>query len=228
MERIKRRIIEIDEELCDGCGQCAIACAEGAIEIRDGKARVVSESYCDGLGACIGECPRGALRLVEREAEPFDEEAVRRRMEEAAKAAASQCACPSAAPSSVKGGGLSNWPVQLRLVPPEAPFLKGADILMAADCTLAACPDFHRRILDGRVLLLGCPKFDGADEYAARLARILAEARPSSLTVSVMEVPCCGALVRIAQEAERRAGSRVPLRVLRVGVKGEVEELQGI
>ena len=191
--KITRKIIEIDEAKCNGCGLCANACAEGAIEIVDGKARIVKETYCDGLGACIGECPEGALTIVEREADAFDATAVEEhlkggKVEKVPEEKVLACGCPSshvqilaatpgpAAPGCGNAGptpsALSHWPVQIRLVPPTAPFLKGRSLLVAADCTPVACPDFHRDFLKDRAVLIGCPKFDDTDEYVAKFRDI--------------------------------------------------------
>ena len=196
--KTKRKIVEIDDELCDGCGLCVPSCAEGAIQIIDGKARLVAEKYCDGLGACLGECPTGALSVVEREAEEFDERAVEeylksRDSKERAQEATLPCGCPSAQVQSfisqlahqgerepVSGGAtasaLSHWPIQIRLVPPTAPFLKGADLLVAADCTPFTYPSFHQDFLKGRVLMVGCPKFDDVRAYIEKFAEIFAGA----------------------------------------------------
>ncbi|MDT8284785.1 MAG: 4Fe-4S binding protein [Thermovirgaceae bacterium] len=233
--KIMRKVIQINEEKCDGCGQCAEACHEGAISMIDGKAKLVSDSYCDGLGDCIGECPRGAISFVEREAEPYDEEAVRRNMEARKTVEPLPCGCPGSMARSLKAmpeekdkpsaecacsgknipeapagsSELSNWPIQLSLVPENAPYLKGADILLAADCTAAACPDFHARFVRGRVLLMGCPKLDDADHYREKLARIIRMNGTPSMMVVRMEVPCCGGLVRLAEAAVDEA--KVPL-----------------
>lgn len=230
-EKIMRKVIRIDEEKCDGCGQCATACHEGAIKVIGGKAKLVSDSCCDGLGDCIGECPRGAISFIEREAEPYNEEAVKRNMEEKRSGEPLPCGCPGSMARSLKGdpasacegsgssvpvsgtepvsSELSNWPVQLRLVPENASYLKGADILLAADCTAAACPDFHARFVRGRILLLGCPKLDDADHYREKLARIISVNGTPSLMVVKMEVPCCGGLLHLAEAAVDEA--RVPL-----------------
>ncbi len=221
MARIKRQIVEIDEELCDGCGQCVPACEEGAIQIIDGKARLVAEKLCDGLGACLGHCPRGAIRIVEREAEAFDEEAVKEHL----KKAEEPCACPGAkmrffaeSPSSA----LVHWPIQLRLVPPQAPFLKGADLLLAADCVGFAHPSFHQDFLPGRALLIGCPKFDDQNAYVEKLAAIFREAGPREIRVVVMEVPCCKSFVMIVKKALELAGKKQPFKVSVISIKGEV------
>jgi len=245
--KVIRKIVEIDDELCDGCGQCVPACAEGAIEIVDGKARLAAERYCDGLGACLGDCPNGALRVVEREAEEFDEEAVEERvqtMEEREAASVETplaCGCPSsriqvfrpATPSRDQTGSeetgpsrsaLSHWPVQIRLVPPEAPFLKGADLVVAADCTPFAYPDFHRDFVAGKSILVGCPKFDDPDDLVARLARIFRTADIRTITAVVMEVPCCSALPVILEKAMGMAKRPVPMDVVVLGTRGEILE----
>ncbi len=240
---VKRKIIEIDDERCDGCGQCVPACAEGAIEIVDGRARLVADRYCDGLGACMGECPTGALQIIEREAEEFDEEAVEAHIQSTAEAESGPegpmaCGCPSSRirtvqPASQPGTGigagkeasssaLSHWPVQIRLVPPGAPFLKGADLLVAADCTPFAYPDFHRDFMEGKVVLVGCPKFDEANAYVDRFAQMFQEAGIRSVTVVVMEVPCCSGLPAILSKAMDRAGVQVPTEVVVLGTRGEI------
>ncbi len=237
-----RKIIRIDEEKCTGCGQCALACAEGAIEIVDGKAKLVGEIFCDGLGACLGECPEGALTIEERPADDFDEAAVHQHLarKKAAEAAPKkpltplmECGCPSSlsmslgdARKTAKAGALdsalSHWPVKLRLVQPVAPFLKGADLLLLADCTAAAYPGLHADLLPGKAVVMGCPKFDDLPAHIEKLAQILSEARPRSLTVAIMEVPCCGGFAYAAQKAVEQAGVEVPVTVLTVGRAGEI------
>ena len=237
-----RKIIEIDEERCDGCGQCVIACAEGAIEIIEGKAKLVKDSYCDGLGACLGECPQGALTIREREADEFDPEAVEHYLQEKEKAGkpvepAVPFQCPSAQLRMLKPAGdspgqraaqatnssaLSHWPVQIRLVPPNAPFLKGAHLLVAADCTPVAYADFHRDFLQGKVLLLGCPKFDDVPHYLKKFAEIFKTAGIKRVTVLQMEVPCCSALPAIVRKAMAEAGKEIPLEEIIIGVQGNI------
>ncbi|MEJ5363997.1 MAG: 4Fe-4S binding protein [Desulfosoma sp.] len=245
--KILRKIIEIDQERCDGCGQCVIACAEGAIEIIDGKATLVSDTYCDGLGACLGECPQGALRLIEREAEDFDPEAVERYLENKQArpdseshvlAAVPQCPsqqirildkAPAPAPTSGSAASaLGHWPVQIRLIPPNAPFLRGADLLVAADCTAVAVPDFHGRFLNGRVVMIGCPKFDNVAEYVERFAQIFASNPIRSVTVLSMEVPCCSALLGVVKKAMEKAGTRIPLDDIVIGVRGDILETRTV
>jgi len=241
-----RKIIEIDESLCNGCGQCASACAEGAIQIIDGKARLIKERYCDGLGACLGECPTGALKVIEREAEEFDEDAVKAHLEAQAdnepKAAATMaCGCPSAQIQSFgvppvrhehnesdtherAASALSHWPIQIRLVPPTAPFLKGAHLLVAADCTPVAYPHFHRDFLEGKVVMVGCPKFDDAQAYIQRFADIFKTADIKSITVVVMEVPCCQGLPVIVKKGMELAGKSIPLEQIIISTRGEILE----
>lgn len=248
-EKVMRKIIQIDKDKCDGCGQCADACHEGAIRIIDGKARLVSDSYCDGLGDCIGECPLGAISFVEREAMPYDEEAVKRNMDAKKQGAPLPCGCPGTMARSLRDeqgsdcesscqvqftptgpahSELSNWPVQLRLVPENAPYLKGADILLSSDCSAAASPDFHNRFVRGRVLLMGCPKLDDPDYYREKLARMIRVNEPPSITVVRMEVPCCGGLVRLAEAAVEEAKVSVTLRSVTLDVRGGIIEDQSV
>ncbi len=231
-----RKIIEIDEEKCDGCGECVPQCAEGALQIVGGKARLASESYCDGLGACIGHCPQGAIRIIEREAAEFDEQAVEERMRQSAQHTEAHKAgsCPGAAvlefsPESLAelGGAqrpsaLSQWPLQLHLVPVQAPYLKGADLLLAADCVPFAMANFHGELLKGRKVLVACPKLDDTAPYEEKLAAMLRENDIRSLTVAHMEVPCCYGLVALAKSAIERSGRDVPLHEVTVTVRGQV------
>jgi ferredoxin len=229
--KIKRKIIEIDEELCDGCGNCVPSCAEGALKVVDGKAKLVSEVYCDGLGACLGECPTGALKLTEREAEEFDEEAVEEFLdskdrEETREDLPMARGCPSTQIRSFEStpsqSRLSHWPVQIRLVPPKAPFLKEADLLVAADCTPVAYPHFHRDFLAGKVVMMGCPKFDDVQEYVDRFTEIFKEADIKRVTVLDMEVPCCSALPTIVKKAMEAAGKKVPMEEIVISPKGKI------
>jgi len=243
--KTKRKIVEIDEERCDGCGNCVVSCAEGAIEVIDGKAKIVKDSYCDGLGACIGECPQGALRIIEREADEFDPEAVEHYLKEKDQADQSAkapeetmaCGCPSNRiemfePSCEKvnrptsqsnaASALSHWPVQIRLVPAKAPFLKGAHLLVAADCTPVAYPDFHRDFVRGRVVLLGCPKFDDAQEYVKKFAEIFKTANIQSVTILDMEVPCCSALPAIVKKGMDASGKQVAMEEVVVSTRGRI------
>jgi len=237
----QRKIIEIDEKKCNGCGRCMIACPEGALELVNGKAKIVKDIYCDGLGACIGECPEGALKIIEREAGSFDEEAVEKRKRRGRKPLAQgqkaprpvkpakfkeslPCGCPSSTVMDLKttrnpGPGtageihseLSHWPIKLKLLPPEAPFLKGANLVLLADCAAAAYPNLHPHLLRGRAIVMACPKFDDLDGHINRLAAILEASRPKSLTVVIMEVPCCRGLLFAAEKAIELSGVKVPL-----------------
>lgn len=248
----KREIVTIDESLCDGCGECVPSCAEGAIQIIDGKARLVSEVYCDGLGVCLGHCPQGAISIVERDAVAFDAAAVEEHLAELTETAPALAVashdgrgggCPgaraqvfgsgpfvpfgapaeAAAAAGPVGSQLRHWPVQLHLVPPTAPFFAAADVVLAADCVAFAMGDFHTRFLAGRSLAIACPKLDAHQEiYLRKLVAMIDEAGIASLTVVVMEVPCCGGLVRLAQEALATANRRIPLRVAVVGTRGDV------
>lgn len=233
---MKRRIVRIDANLCNGCGKCVAACSEGAIEMCDGKAVLVEDSCCDGLGACIGGCPTGALRIEEREAGAFDGKAVEQRLEKALHASPEPCGCPSAAAARPDTGAeaaaahacpsslLSAWPVQVMLVPEEAPFLEGADILLAAECTPFAFADFHRRFLRGRVALAGCPKLDDPARHVEKLTRIFSVRDIRSVEVVYMQVPCCGGLVRIARSAREASGASFPLRPTRICLDGSIIE----
>lgn len=250
----RREIIHIDQKLCDGCGECVVACAEGAIEIRDGVAHLVSTSYCDGLGACLGHCPQGAITMVETEAESFDEDAVRRRLEGERDRAGSFArpfpvhgspapgagGCPGSRPISLPSpaadhhregdtdvsaspSALRHWPIQLHLLSPSAPGLQGADLLLAADCVAYSVGGFHRRFLAGRTLAIACPKLDSRQEtYVDKLAGMIDDAGLRSIDVMIMEVPCCGGLVGLVEEACRRARRQVPVRCTVVGVGGGV------
>jgi NAD-dependent dihydropyrimidine dehydrogenase PreA subunit len=248
-----RQIIHIDEELCDGCGDCVNACAEGAIQLIDGKARLVSDSYCDGLGACIGDCHAGAISIVEREAEGYDEEAVAAHLTKIGRGHGAAPAirplhvlnppiagggggCPGSRattlqPPPIVGAGdgpavasqLRHWPIQLHLVPPTAPFFHGADVLLAADCVPFAVGDFHDRYLAGRSLAIACPKLDHNQEiYLDKLVAMIDGAGIASMHVMVMEVPCCSGLVRLVDEARKRASRQVPVRCTVIGVDGGV------
>ena len=228
--KVFRKIIEIDEELCDGCGQCVPGCAEGAIDIVDGKARLVSESYCDGLGACLGECPNGAIRIVEREAEDFDEEAVEAYLKEKEHPKEKvgvplACGCPSTHAQKFipdSSTTLSHWPVQINLVPPNASFLKGAHILIAADCTPFAYSNFHRDFLKGKVVMVGCPKFDDIEDYILKFTEIFKAAEIKSITSLIMEVPCCSGLPNIIKRALNAAGKHIPMEEIVISTRGEI------
>lgn len=249
MGKVKRKIVHIDHEKCDGCGLCVPACAEGAIQIIDGKARLVNEVFCDGLGDCLGECPQEAIRIEERAAVPFDEAAVERHLKEL-KPSASEGArhhsggCPGSAvqtlgavadhtdersPSSAtQRSRLGNWPVQIRLVPVSAPYLDGARLTIAADCAPFAYSDFHRRFIQDRVVLIGCPKLDDASFYVDKLARMFETNQIQEIEVPYMEVPCCGGLVHIVQTALTRSNQLIPLLLTKIGIGGNIIESQRI
>jgi NAD-dependent dihydropyrimidine dehydrogenase PreA subunit len=249
--KVIRKIIHIDDELCNGCGNCVPSCAEGALEIVDGKARVIADFYCDGLGACLGECPTGALTIEEREADEFDEHAVEKLLTEKQKEAPSartvlpmaSGGCPSsrmmqsfgptaagaesgfpAATGAPAESALSHWPVQIMLVPPTAPFLKGADLLVLADCVPVAFPTLHRDFLKGKAVMMGCPKFDNTQAYIEKFAQIARHSGIRSITAVVMEVPCCAALPVIVQKGLKLAGAAIPMEEVIISVRGKILE----
>jgi Pyruvate/2-oxoacid:ferredoxin oxidoreductase delta subunit len=233
-----RNIIEIDEEKCDGCGLCVTGCAEGALQVVDGKARLVSEVYCDGLGACLAECPNDALQVVEREAESFDEKAVEEHLADGhekpqAAPAVLPCGCPGSQVQELKpfaqtrvgpasASSLTNWPVQLHLVPTRAPFFKEASLLIAADCAGFTLTNLHERFLPGRALIIACPKLDETGPYEGKLEEIFRENNIKEITLLYMTVPCCGGLVHLVREALAKSGKSIPLRLVRVDPTGEV------
>jgi NAD-dependent dihydropyrimidine dehydrogenase PreA subunit len=274
-----RQIVEIDEELCDGCGLCVPSCAEGAIQLIDGKARLVGENLCDGLGACLGECPQGAITVEGREADEFDVSAVEKHLTAighapatpdhahashsdatsdndgahvhehthggetmtAAETHAHQHAtggCPGAKmmsfaqPDQHEGNGdhegtrpsqLRQWPVQLHLVGPQAPYFQGADVLLAADCVAFALGDFHKDHLKGNSLAIACPKLDeGQDIYQQKLTALIDDAKINTLTVMTMEVPCCHGLLMLAKSAAEQAGRKIPIKHKQVSLQGEI------
>jgi Pyruvate/2-oxoacid:ferredoxin oxidoreductase delta subunit len=245
--KTQRRIIHIDEEKCDGCGLCIPSCAEGAIRIVNGKAHLIAEKYCDGLGACLGDCPRNAISIIEREAEEFDHAAVEQHMKSQKPnpmpvETTMACGCPSQRIQSFTTtdpcrtanepvshtetpSTLSHWPVQIRLVPPQAPFLKNADLLVAADCTPVAYPRFHNDFLKQKVVLIGCPKFDDIHAYTEKFAQIFHENTIKSITVVVMEVPCCQGLPVMISTALTMADKTIPLDVVVISTRGEILSL---
>lgn len=241
MKTVRRKIIEIDEALCTGCGQCIVDCAESALRIVDGKAKLVEDKYCDGLGACLKGCPTGALKIIERQAVDFDEEAVQELLrQQKAQGEGKKQGCPSAAlqsfPSqtpcqkanqavSLANAGasaLSHWPVQIRLVPPTAPFLKGADLLIAADCAPIAYAGFHQDLLAGRAVMMGCPKFDDGEAYVQKFVDILTQSGVKSLLVAIMEVPCCQGMAAMVNKAIQATGSRIEVNLVVVSTRGEI------
>jgi len=235
--KVLRKIIRIDEEKCNGCGACVPACAEGALQIVNGKAKLVSETYCDGLGACLGECPQGAITIEEREAGQFDEEAVQHHLHHKEQLEETlACGCSSATVTQFdrqEGTGvaqveaarqqsmLGHWPVQLTLVPAAAPFLQGADLVLAADCVPFAYAGFHHDFLRGHALLVACPKLDDFQAHLGKLTEIFRSSQVNSLTVIHMEVPCCSGLVHMAKEAMRLSVKDIPFKERTIGIKGD-------
>jgi Pyruvate/2-oxoacid:ferredoxin oxidoreductase delta subunit len=247
--KIKRKIVNIDQTKCNGCGECVTACAEGAIELVNGKAQLVAEHYCDGLAACLGECPQGAIGIVEREAEAFDTEAVEHHLAEkkdlkfeisnlkSDQAATLPCGCPSTQLQMFEKlcgcadelktearhqSTLTHWPVQIKLIPPTAPFLKNADLLIASDCTPVAYPNFHEDFLKGKVVMMGCPKFDETDEYIKKFADIFRVANIKSVTIVIMEVPCCSKMPLIVQKGMELAGKSISVEAVVINARGSI------
>jgi NAD-dependent dihydropyrimidine dehydrogenase PreA subunit len=232
---MKRNIVKIDEEKCNGCGLCVPACAEGAIQIINGKAKLIADNLCDGLGACLGDCPQDAISIEQRDADIFDEQAVAA-AHPVVKAPVHSGGCPSAqamklappqktvdAKTDIGPSQLGNWPVQLKLVPPSAPFLAEADLLLAADCVPFAYPDFHQEFLAGKTLLIGCPKLDDVEAYVEKLTAILSQNDIKSLTVLHMEVPCCNGLLSLARQALAASGKDITFESVIIGIKGNVK-----
>jgi len=248
----KRQVIKIDQEKCDGCGLCVPSCAEGAIQIVDGKAQLLADKFCDGLGACLGECPQGALSIEDREAEEFLGPAPGHEATPAAAPGARPPAPAPAAPQAPEGeafvcpgsrmqqfqrlaavpeGGasaLAHWPVKLRLVAPKAPFLKDAKLLVAADCAPFAVGDFHARFLQGKALVCGCPKFEDEEASVAKLTAILQENEVQEITIVNMEVPCCFGLVQAVRRAMEAAGKNPPVTICTLGTDGQVLQQQKV
>ena len=250
---MRRKIVNIDEDKCTGCGLCIDACHEGALKLINGKAKLVSDAYCDGLGACLPECPAGAISVVEREAAAFDEEAVKRHLagteggkekaaglEAGAAPAPLACGCPGTAakviarePAGRESGRsassgpscseLRQWPCQIKLVPPNAPYFDNAHLLVAADCTAYAYASLHADFMRNKITLIGCPKLDGVN-YAGKLAEILRLHEIKSITVLRMEVPCCGGIVNAVKEALAASGKLIPWRVVVIGTDGAIRE----
>jgi ferredoxin len=214
-QKMIRTVASIDEDLCNGCGECVPACEEGAIRIVNGKARLLSDSLCDGLGACLGHCPEGAIQVESREAAPFDEEAVQRHL-----------AGPETTESPASE--LTHWPVQLKLLPATAPVLRGASLLVAADCVPVAYAGFHSELLRDNAVVIGCPKLDDLSGYVEKLAEMIRHNDLAKLTVAHMEVPCCTGILRAVLEARRLAGSDLPVHDLTISIQGQLIERREI
>ena len=212
---MKRRIIELDREKCNGCGLCAKACHEGAIGMVDGKAQLLRDDYCDGLGDCLPACPTGAITFVEREAAAYDEAAVKANM------AKKQASVPPV--HFVRQSQLRNFPVQIKLAPMKAPYFDGAKLLIAADCTAYAYASFHEDFIRGKVTLVGCPKLDGID-YSMKLMRIIQDNDIQSVTIVRMEVPCCGGLEFATKKALQESGKFIPWQVVTIRTDGSIKE----
>lgn len=229
-----RNIINIDEDKCNGCGQCVVDCIESALQVVDGKARLVKEIYCDGLGACLGSCPTGALTIVQRESDPFDEAATHKHMDEVKAEKSEFHGCPgtksvdfsdrqqAAGVAAETRSELTNWPVQLKLVATKAPYFEDADLLLAADCTAFSTPNFQSRFVKGKKLLIACPKLDDAQYYYEKLTEILAENPIKSVTVLRMEVPCCGGLSYLVKQAIQASKKELPYNETVIGIKGDI------
>lgn len=234
-----RKIINIDQEKCNGCGLCVTACHEGALQLINGKASLVSESYCDGLGDCLPECPTGAIALEERETVEYDEEAVKRNMEQrkTQSETAPPCGCPGTQtkllvrkqePTPLQGeesapSQLKQWPCQLKLIPVNAPYLDNAHLLIAADCTAFAYPAIHQKFMRNKITLIGCPKLDNID-YSEKLTAILKEHEIKSITVLRMEVPCCGGIVQAVKKALLNSETLIPWHVVTLSTDGRIIE----
>ncbi|MFH0731668.1 MAG: 4Fe-4S binding protein [Candidatus Omnitrophota bacterium] len=238
----KRKIINIDESKCNGCGLCVPNCQEGALKIVNGKARLVSEVFCDGLGACLGHCPQGAITIEEREAKAFDEKKVKDHL---AASKPLECGCPgtkvmqfkkahpvplaslgygAGSPKQAAQSQLNQWPVQIKLVPAHAPYLQDADLLIVGDCVPFAYADFHEELLKGKVLLVGCPKLDDAEYYKEKVADIFKHNNIKSITCVHMEVPCCFGLINIAKEALGISGKNIPIKEITIGIQGDIKK----
>jgi NAD-dependent dihydropyrimidine dehydrogenase PreA subunit len=213
---VNRKIVNINETLCNGCGSCIPKCAEGALQIVNGKARMIKETYCDGLGACLGECPQGAITITEREAPAFDEKEVHAYLKSQGKTIP-----PHASTTPTK----PQWPVKINLVPAKAPFFENADLLVAADCAPVAIKSFNETLLPGKRVVIGCPKFDDARAYAQKLGDILKQNNVASITVAHMEVPCCTGLKWAVDKALEASGKKIPVKEYEIKIGGEIIEL---
>ena len=244
-----RKIVKIDEEKCNGCGLCIPNCAEGAIQIVDGKARLITDKFCDGLGACLGHCPEDAITIIEREAEEFDEKAVEIHLHKQIETSHTHRpqpkpqpephfeGCPSSrvlqfqvpkprpesGPKESTVSQLSQWPVQLKLVPVNAPYFEDADLLVAADCVPFAYANFHQDFLKGKAVVVGCPKLDDIQLYREKLTEIFRTNSIKSVTLPFMEVPCCFGLVKATEDAIKASGKEIPFKKVKIGIRGEIK-----
>jgi len=216
---IKRKIVNINENLCNGCGNCIPKCAEGALQIVNGKAKIIKEVYCDGLGACLGQCPQGAITIAEREAEPFDENEVHEHLKNKTTPIQNKNIQSNSALQKPQ------WPVKLNLVPTKAPFFENANLLLAADCAPIALKDFHGKLMSGKRVIIGCPKFDDAREYAQKLAEIFKQNNIVTVTVVHMEVPCCTGLKWAVNKALELSSKQIPVKEYEIKIGGEIVEL---
>ncbi|MDD4202163.1 MAG: 4Fe-4S binding protein [Candidatus Omnitrophica bacterium] len=238
---MKRNFIEIDEAKCNGCGNCVIACAEGALQIIDGKAKVVKESFCDGLGACIGHCPTDALKIVQKDVDAFDEKAVAKNLKSKDIEQNKHdvpCNCPGMAMHDFREdeqikeksrdskdvkSQLEHWPIQLHLVNPDAPYLKNCNLLIAASCTAFSLGNFHKDILKGHSLVIACPKLDRTEGYIEKLINIFSKGDIQSITVARMEVPCCQGLTMMVKDAIKTSGKKIPFLEEIISIKGDIK-----
>jgi Pyruvate/2-oxoacid:ferredoxin oxidoreductase delta subunit len=240
-----RKIVQIDEEKCNGCGLCIPNCAEGALQIIEGKAKLVSDKFCDGLGACLGHCPQDAITVIEREAGDFDEEAVELYLHKKPEIHPESkpqpepvfSGCPSSRPihfkvpesvtdsKSERGplSALSQWPVQLKLVPIQAPYFQNADLLVTADCVAFSYGNFHQDFLKGKAIVIGCPKLDDIQIYTEKLTQIFKANSIKSITLPYMEVPCCFGLVKATEDALAASGRNIPLKKVKIGIRGDIK-----
>ena len=222
----KRKIIKIDEEKCNGCSLCIPNCPEGALQMIDGKARLISDFFCDGLGACIGYCPQGAITIEEREAEKYDEKKVMAKKSECPGSRVFYFGKSKTAPekdiaASHSKSALRQWPVQIMLVPPNAPYFDNADVLIAADCVPFAYADFHKDLLEGKILLVGCPKLDDIEFYREKISQIVKQNNIKSVTCAHMEVPCCFGLLSVVKEAITDSGKKIPFKEITISIRGK-------
>jgi ferredoxin len=214
----KRNIVNINENLCNGCGNCIPKCAEGALQIVNGKAKIIKEGYCDGLGACLGQCPQGAITITEREAEPFNENEVHEHLKNKTN--------PTQSPTQTNSTSQKpQWPIKLNLVPTKAPFFENANLLLAADCAPVALKNFHEKLMPGKRVIIGCPKFDDARAYAQKLTEILKQNNIATITVAHMEVPCCTGLKWAVNKALELSGKQIPVKEYEIKIGGEIVEL---